>query len=314
MEIPPVEQFAAGPRRAVLESLHELYRAADGPGIRTISEGIAAGDYRATMNRDLVAKILSGTRWPTAWQLDSLVRWLAVRAVDDRTPETEAQRFQGLHERAAAARDTTSRLVSDPNGSAVQVVSNPGRTRYQVGMGVLLSSNAVLTHAFVLEAPRLTAQGKMAYKVPEAVEVIPVSGRYRARYPGQLDWWDDSDQHGLAVLKLEKPIPEVSRIQWTTPSPDARVRVFGIADDGTGIWAQGTVTGQHGDIWQLDLHNAPPLQGGNAGAYQGFAGAAVLDSSGRAVGIMTSVWARGTRTYFMTSANSIASKVPSFRW
>ncbi|WP_416519933.1 hypothetical protein [Streptomyces achromogenes] len=48
------------------------------------------------MNRDLVSQILSGRRWPTVKQLDSLVRVLASRAVHVPDENDESQRFLAL--------------------------------------------------------------------------------------------------------------------------------------------------------------------------------------------------------------------------
>ncbi|MBL1086761.1 CBS domain-containing protein [Streptomyces actinomycinicus] len=115
VELPSPEEFAAGPRRNLLEELHLLYRAAGPPSVREISEGIKEAEavgFRATMDRNLVAALLSGRRWPTEYQLETLVRFLAQGALRRKSPDEEANDFARLHR--AAANDQTERISLTP--------------------------------------------------------------------------------------------------------------------------------------------------------------------------------------------------------
>jgi len=186
MELPPLEEFPTGPRRVVLENLHALYRAADKPGVRTISEGLAQGDFRATMNRDLVAKVLSGRRWPTAWQLDSLVRWLATRAIDVKDPEAESGRLLWLYQQAEAERDGTVRSPA-PTRSSILI-----RSRQEFGLGVLLGDGTVLTRAYVVEENTVPDQERLLVRCVDGVQGPSCPARVTWRSPGY--------PMGLAVL------------------------------------------------------------------------------------------------------------------
>ncbi|GAB7035984.1 CBS domain-containing protein [Streptomyces sp. NPDC021749] len=116
VELPSLEEFAAGPRRTLLEELHVLYRAAGPLSVRAISEGIKEEEddgFRATMDRNLVSALLSGRRWPTEYQLETLVRFLAQRALRRKSPDEEANEFARLHR--AAANDRTERVSPTPH-------------------------------------------------------------------------------------------------------------------------------------------------------------------------------------------------------
>ncbi len=94
VSLPGTDQMPPGPKRDVIIELHKLYRLADTPGVRSISTEVhKRDDLSATMNRDLVSQILSGRRWPTVKQLDSLVRVLASQAINSPGEDAESSRF-----------------------------------------------------------------------------------------------------------------------------------------------------------------------------------------------------------------------------
>ncbi|MFF3323630.1 serine protease [Streptomyces sp. NPDC002889] len=302
VELPPVEEFPAGPRRVLLENLHILYRAADQPGVRAISEGLADGDFRATMNRDLVAKILGGRRWPTAWQLDSLVRWLADRAIGPADVKDEVVRFLRLYELAEG--DGTLRMQS-PTNSRIRITRAEGQS---VGAGVLLGDGSVLTRAHVVGE-----RTKDYYRntlTDEDVLIQCVEGDQKSRrahllWSSQLppDGWD------LTLLTLEPAIGRRAGPRWGAPRAGARVRVYGFpkAAHEDGVWFTGNVIGPGGGNgdWQLDLARPDAL------SFQGFSGAGVYDDSGFVIGLISTALPNTTFAW-MTPPEVLARTVPSW--
>lgn len=309
--MPPLEEFPAGPRRTVLENLHALYRAADRPGVRTISDGLADGDFRATMNRTLVSQVFRGDRWPTAWQLDSLVRWLTKRAIDGSDPDAEASRFLALYQHAEASEDTTSRA---PVAARSSVLVGFG---FNLGLGVLLKDGTVLTRAYLLEERRNPRNDE-----PRAVvrAIDAPSGWTDAEV-----LWRDPKQGGLAVLAPSARVDGVVGARWGAPPPyGAGVRIYGCRDGYSdsgdprleGIWLAGTTMGPTGSDgeWQLDL-SVPP-RSNDAWSSSGdiasrLGGGAVLDESGRVVGVL-SYQLPETTFYWMTPFDVITAQVPLF--
>ncbi|QMU69618.1 trypsin-like peptidase domain-containing protein [Streptacidiphilus sp. P02-A3a] len=303
MELPPLEEFPAGPRRVVLEDLHALYRAAGGPGVRVISAGLAEGDFRATMNRDLVARVLSGRQWPTAWQqLDSLVRWLALRSIDSREPTAEADRFLRLYQLAAAERDGTVRAPASTDSTVLVFMGrHSGPPDWGlVGMGVVLANGTVLTRGHV--ADRARDDGLMV-----VVRLVSGNAGSRARVSYRA-----AGEPGFAVLTPDTPIAGAPGVRWgPRPSPGARVRLYlthGFECES--LWIAGTTMGPSGadGAWQLDA--ALPSDSGNPDGIKlnGFAGAPVLDDSGRVVGIVSR---RHGQFVWMTPVDVIVSQMPS---
>lgn len=80
------------------------------------------------MNRDLVSKILSGRRWPTVKQLDTLVRVLADRAVHGPSADEESQRFLTLWTAAEEpfSEPGTEGRSTDPMNRAFEAASAMG--------------------------------------------------------------------------------------------------------------------------------------------------------------------------------------------
>ncbi|MFD5509469.1 hypothetical protein ACFWIB_17050 [Streptomyces sp. NPDC127051] len=86
-----------GSHRELLTELHTLYRLAGHPGLRKISDEITDSDnFDATVNRNLISKILSGKTIPTPLQLDTLVRYFISLGLDDANPTKESARLRIL--------------------------------------------------------------------------------------------------------------------------------------------------------------------------------------------------------------------------
>ncbi|MFF3625451.1 serine protease [Streptomyces sp. NPDC002467] len=308
VQMPPLEEFPEGPRRTVLENLHALYRAADRPGVRTISDGLADGDFRATMNRTLVSQVFRGDQWPTAWQLDSLVRWLTRRAIDGRDPDAEANRFLALYQHAEVVGDLTSRAPVASRAS-LMVLCNT-----KLGLGVLLQDGTVLTRASLVTEDENSQPARRGL----AVRAIDSSGPWT-----DADiLWRDPELSGLAVLAPSSRVDGAAGARWgTVPPPGSRVRIYGVHDSRrgeglhriAGIWLAGTTMGPTGSDggWQLDV-SVPPDSDGMSPARIGnwLAGAAVLDESGRVVGVLSHQLPQ-TSFYWMTPFDVITAQVPS---
>jgi hypothetical protein len=87
----------------LLAELHRLYRLAGPPGLRKISEEIQAGDFNATLNKNLVSRILNGHTLPTALQLDTLARYFCQLSPHSGDPEAESLRLTDIWLRAQQA-------------------------------------------------------------------------------------------------------------------------------------------------------------------------------------------------------------------
>ena len=90
--LPGMDKVPPGPRRDLVEALHELYRQAGFPGTRTISKDSRdRGDVlhlRDTISHEGVSGILRGEGLPRWSKIESLVRILVDHAVGH--PDTEA--------------------------------------------------------------------------------------------------------------------------------------------------------------------------------------------------------------------------------
>lgn len=309
MQLPPLDEFPAGPRRVVLEALHVLYRAADGPGVRKISAGLAEGDFRATMNRDLVAKVLSGRQWPTAFQVDSLVRWLADRAIDVKDTDAEAARFLWLYEQADAQADRTVRSPAATRSAII--VASEGKL---CGLGVLLTDGTVLTRSYVV------ADGDG--HTLESLRVRPVDADRSTSGEASVRWRAPEDDDGparFAVLAPKVPIAGAVGAKWEAPPPNgARVRFYGVhrpysGSPLEGLWLAGTVMGPSGRHGAVQLDCVLPAEGEPSqptGTIFRIQSAGVLGESGRVVGIV-SRHLRNTNCVWMTPSDLIADQVPA---
>ncbi|MHB9856613.1 S1 family peptidase [Streptomyces krungchingensis] len=279
IDLPSERDYPDGPRRRLLEALHVLYRAADTPGVRVVSEGLAAGDFRATMNRDLVAKVLSGRQWPTAYQLDSLVRWFAERAVTVRDPEQEAARFHELHEQAAGDTVVKTRPAMTVSTRPFVRISGDSGT---VGAGVLLGNGHVLTRAHVVDS--LNRRDESAH---EPILVVPADGTH-STYEASVVWRIPhhgvamDDEVDLALLSFSTPLVPTDTASVGQPHSGEAVKLFGYPEGyDAGVWREGVLVGQaHNNWWQVQVRGDSEL------GFEGYSGAAVLNPDNVVVGIV----------------------------
>ncbi|MFD8412138.1 hypothetical protein ACFV2Q_10335 [Streptomyces sp. NPDC059650] len=271
--------------------------------MRTISAGLADGDFRATMDRDLVSKVLNGTRWPTAWQLDSLVRWFAGRAIDGRNPAIEASRFLGLYQQAVEEGDGTVRAPA-PSRSALLVYF-----RRQTWSGVLLHDGTVLTQSLDLAEESGPLNG-------DRVEVRSVDGPQNGSEADVL--MRGTSRTGFTVLAPRHPLQGAAAARWAPAPPiGGRVRAYlthtSRRDNRLeGLWLAGTVLGPSGPDgdWQLDM--TLTIEPNEARIGDVAAGAGVLDESGRLVGAITRRLP-GTSFYWMAPVDTIERQGVSLR-
>ncbi|MFE7552046.1 hypothetical protein [Streptomyces gardneri] len=113
----------------------------------------------------------------TAWQLNSLVRWLATQAIDGRDPDAEANRFLALYQHAEATGDRTSRAPVATRASLLV------RFGHRLGSGVLLQDGTVLTHAYLLaeDAIRNSAAWLSSRRAASSMEQRVPGGEQRPR-------------------------------------------------------------------------------------------------------------------------------------
>jgi YacP-like NYN domain-containing protein len=102
IELPAEEVVPPGPYRRLLVELHQLYKAAGHPALRTLSAQIRAdNDLPVTVSHEAIRQILRGVggipRWPT---LKSLTWVLARHARPHHSPDAEVERFLHLWEAA----------------------------------------------------------------------------------------------------------------------------------------------------------------------------------------------------------------------
>ncbi|MFJ9554190.1 hypothetical protein ACIRPH_10255 [Nocardiopsis sp. NPDC101807] len=260
MELPSVGEFPEGPRRTFLEGLHALYREADRPSVRMISHGLSEGDFRATMNRDLVSKVLNGRVWPTLWQAESLARWLGERAMGVDDVENEV----GEHLKRYRTAEFDGTLRSSPpsiSRARISIGDDP------IGAGVVLRDGRVLTAKFVVD---------VITKESETIRVHSID--HKVEFHADLAWTSSSDLDGLAVLQPVGVSIGRPYASWKNPTEGERVRIYGFPEFG-GLWKTGTVVGPRSEdgSWQLEI---PSTENG-----WGFGGAAVYSDSGFALGL-----------------------------
>jgi hypothetical protein len=81
-------------------ALHELYREAGQPGLRSIAKAIMAGDFRDTVSHEAVSGMLNGRGVPRWSKLECVVRQLAAWNAPPRDPDEAAARFLPLWQAA----------------------------------------------------------------------------------------------------------------------------------------------------------------------------------------------------------------------
>ncbi|WP_455771375.1 hypothetical protein [Streptomyces xanthophaeus] len=101
VEMPGEDVVPPGPHRELVTELHRLYLLAGPPGLRKISDEIKdSDDFDATLNRNLIARILGGATLPTSLQLDSLTRYFISLGIDSVDPRDESRRLAEIWMRA----------------------------------------------------------------------------------------------------------------------------------------------------------------------------------------------------------------------
>jgi hypothetical protein len=119
IELPAEEVVPPGPYRRLLVELHQLYKAAGRPALRTLSAEIRAdNDLPVTLSHEAIRQILRGVggipRWPT---LKSLAWVLARHAQPHRSPNVEVERFLHLWEAAGEISSIPAAAPAIPNRS-----------------------------------------------------------------------------------------------------------------------------------------------------------------------------------------------------
>ncbi|MER5412573.1 hypothetical protein [Streptomyces virginiae] len=180
----------------MLIELHKLYQLAGTPGVRAISAEIQKrDDLSATMNRDLASQILSGRRWPTVKQLDSLVRVLANQAVVDLEEDVESLRFVALWTAAEQpfSNDPIEIYSADPVDRAFEEASATGRIFPIVELAMRRPPHAIIE---MLDKLSGRGWGKFATDLLEelagCLEVSRVPA-LASLLPPSFDAWAQSD-------------------------------------------------------------------------------------------------------------------------
>jgi hypothetical protein len=119
--LPGMDKLPPGPRRDLVEALHELYRQAGFPGTRTISKDSRdRGDVlylRDTISHEGVSAMLRGEGAPRWSKIECLVRILVDRAVGHPEVEATLARFHELWLLADGVGSTTVSLPEVPTSS-----------------------------------------------------------------------------------------------------------------------------------------------------------------------------------------------------
>jgi hypothetical protein len=103
IELPGEDRLPPGPARDLVAALHELYRRAGRPGLRTISKSIIVGDFRDTVSHEAVSGMLHGKSVPRWSKLECVVRQLADWNSPRVDPDQTASRFLSMWEAATGA-------------------------------------------------------------------------------------------------------------------------------------------------------------------------------------------------------------------
>ncbi|MFI7675009.1 toll/interleukin-1 receptor domain-containing protein [Actinophytocola sp. NPDC049390] len=106
VQVPGPDELPPGPLRTLTEALHELYRAAGEPGLRTIAHAVADDDrFRDSVSHQKVRELLHGIGSPRWSKLEPVVRVLAERSTPRRDPDEETKRFKHLWNSVASHDD-----------------------------------------------------------------------------------------------------------------------------------------------------------------------------------------------------------------
>lgn len=159
IELPAEDVVPPGPYRRMLLELHQLYRAAGRPGLRSISAEIRANnDLPATLSHEAIRQLLRGLggipRWST---LKSLVWVLVQRTHAHRSSDVEVERFRHLWEAAG----TTSPVPT--SASTIQRPTTQARSLPYTPDGVHSKLVAILAEVLDTISPETIPQPVRAY-------------------------------------------------------------------------------------------------------------------------------------------------------
>lgn len=120
VQLPGPGELRPGPLRTLTEALHELYRAAGEPGLRTIANAVAADDrFRDSVSHQKVRELLQGIGSPRWSKLEPVVRVLAERSTPRRDPTEEARRFKHLWD-VVAKREVVGEQAAATRGNRLR--------------------------------------------------------------------------------------------------------------------------------------------------------------------------------------------------
>ncbi|UGQ13528.1 hypothetical protein LO772_07960 [Yinghuangia sp. ASG 101] len=96
--LPGIGDLPPGPRRNLVEALHELYTEAGRPGTRSIATGMMAcrEALPTTVSHETLNKLLQGQRVPGWPLLEATIRYLAFKSPRKPPPEPIVLRFHAL--------------------------------------------------------------------------------------------------------------------------------------------------------------------------------------------------------------------------
>jgi WD40 repeat protein len=152
--MPDKDRLPAGPHRALVEAVHDLYRDAGMRGLHAISKAIRKrNDLPDTVSHEAISAILQGEvvpRWP---KLESLVRQLAVWSVSHPNPDETTVRFHALWLRAAedAQRERIPRSPAGAPASSIAPVTLGAAETVELPAGASPAEDAVGPHAGLTE-------------------------------------------------------------------------------------------------------------------------------------------------------------------
>jgi hypothetical protein len=226
IQLPGPDELRPGPLRALTEALHELYRAAGTPGLRTIAATVTGDSsrFRDTVSHQKVSAMLHGTGVPKWSKLESVVLLLAEWSTPDRDPSEEAKRFKLLWDAASAGE-----AVEDP---PAPVRANRLKSAFVLG-GVTgeaedpgLERRALETFCHRLGATIAKAEVDLVICSPfaDAADFLVLRGYVEAEGAGTVHMhrprYTDVDRR-YAQLRVELGRSAVERIRsWYYPGPE----------------------------------------------------------------------------------------------
>ncbi|MFJ6555544.1 HNH endonuclease [Streptomyces luteogriseus] len=144
IKIPNEDDLPSGPHRNLLTNLHDLYRRAGFPGIKSISNASTRlNDNCDIISHQGVSNILSGKSIPRWNKLESLVIVLASLDVTRPEPRKVAQEFQSLWINLVAPSTTKnditeppSRIVTSQDAQPTPVAATPPALTFKASRAI----------------------------------------------------------------------------------------------------------------------------------------------------------------------------------